>query len=150
MRATIRHTLATLAYRTAKTLRDAPGGFPYVELGHGVRTPLAILSHLGDLMAFTVARLEDREPEGRSRPGSWADEEERFFAELERLDALVASGSGDEETLMRLLQGPVADALTHVGQLALLRRVAGSPIQGESFYRAEIEVGRVGPDQALP
>ncbi len=155
MRPTIRHALATLAYRAAKVFRDVPDSFPFLELGSGVRTPLQILAHMADLMAFSTAALQEREPGERppERGGtarSWDEDQRRFFDTLDRLDKLVASGAGSDETLSRLLQGPIADALTHVGQLSLLRRVAGSPIPGESFYRAEITVGRVGRDQVLP
>lgn len=150
MRDTIRHVLASLAYRTAKALRDAPEGFPSVEAGEGVRTPLEILAHMADLMGSAAATLIDREADRRTEPETWPAEEERFFEELTRTDKLVASGAGREETLMRLLQGPIADALTHVGQLALLRRIAGSPIPEEIFYRAEIVMGRVGRDQEPP
>jgi hypothetical protein len=50
----------------------------------------------------------------------------------------------------KLIQGPLADALTHVGQLAMLRGMAGVPVRPESYPRAEIVVGRVGIDQAAP
>lgn len=149
MREMFRHVLATLAYRGTRVLRDAPDAFPFLELGHGVRTPLRILSHMGDLMASSSAILEDRNVDRTDRPGSWAAEVDRFYRGLKELDDTVASGAGSDEQLRRLLQGPVSDALTHVGQLALLRRVGGARLPKENFYRAHVEVGRVGPDQKV-
>lgn len=150
LRHALRHALATLAYRAARPLRDAPATFPFLEVGNGVRTPLKIVAHMADLMAFAKATLEDRRPARGGGPAAWEDEVGRFFSGLEALDGALAGGAGGGETLERLLQGPVSDALTHVGQLALLRRVAGSPIRGESYHRAAIEVGRVERDQPPP
>jgi hypothetical protein len=80
----------------------------------------------------------------------WADEQRRFFAALQAFDAYLASAAPLQAPVERLLQGPVADALTHVGQLAMLRRLAGCPTRGENFYVAAIAAGQVGADQPLP
>jgi hypothetical protein len=145
----LRHTLATLAYRAAKALRGAPESFAEFDLGPGGRTPVQLLAHIGDLLdwALTIADGEAVWHDAAVLP--WPREVARFFAGLSRLDERLLTAP------LRcppgaLFQGPIADALTHVGQLAMLRRLAGAPIRGESYYRAEIVAGRVGPEQAAP
>ena len=144
-----RHLLATLAYRGALCFRDAPEAFASYDTGNG-KTPVMILAHMGDLLDWTLSCLQGRGRWQPAVPGAWAEEVARFHQGLERVDQCLASGEPPQGDLARLLQGPVADALTHVGQLALLRRMTGSPTTGESFYAAEITIGRVGADQAAP
>jgi len=130
-----RHTLATLAYRAARALEDAPESFAGFN-GAG-RTPAQILAHMGDLFDWALSMAE-----GKQR---WHNSEQRrFFAALKAFDAYLVSGGRINAPLERLFQGPVADALTHVGQLAMLRRLAGCAIRGENYYVAEIATGRVG------
>jgi len=152
-RAALRHCLATVAYRAGKVLRDVPrdfGNFALDPNDDAFRTPGQILSHMCDLYdwAWCLAKGEHRWTD--TPQGEWPDDVARFFAALERLDALLAAepdGAGSPE---RIFQGPIADSLTHIGQLALLRRAAGSPINAENYYRAEITTGRVGSAQATP
>jgi hypothetical protein len=146
----LRHTLATLAYRGGKALRDAPASFASLRVGDATRTPVEILAHIGDLLdwALTQARGEERWVE--SSPGAWDHEVRRFYRGLEALDAYLAKEAPLSQSAGRIFQGAVADALTHVGQLTMLRRLAGSPVRGENYNRADIQVGRVGPDQTDP
>jgi len=144
----LRHTLATLAYRGAKTLRDAPATFADFD-GAG-RTPLQILAHLGDLLDWALSMADGTWQWHESKPLPWDQEGERFFAALKKFDDYVASGESLKAPAEKLFQGPVADALTHVGQLAMLRRLAGFPIKAENYFAAAIEVGRVGVDQVPP
>jgi len=144
-----RHTLATLAYRAGKTVRDAPDAFAGFE-GAGGRTPAQILAHMGDLFDWALSIAEGKQAWHDSKPLPWKQEVERFFAALSRFDDFLASGEAGTAPLEKLFQGPVADALTHAGQLAMLRRMASVPIKGENFFRAEIAAGRVGADQAAP
>jgi hypothetical protein len=146
----LRHTVATLAYRGGKALRGAPPDFESFRAGPGTRTPGEILAHIGDLLdwALWLARGEHRWHDSASQP--WNAEVERFFNGLSQLDAFLASDAPLGCPAERLFQGPIADALTHIGQIAMLRRLAQSPVRGENYYRAEIEVGRVGALQALP
>jgi len=144
----LRHTLATLAYRGAKTLRDAPATFADFD-GAG-RTPLQILAHLGDLLDWALSMADGTWQWHESKPLPWDQEGERFFAALKKFDDYVASGESLKAPAEKLFQGPVADALTHVGQLAMLRRLAGCPIKAENYFAAAIEVGRVGVDQVPP
>jgi len=146
----LRHTLATLAYRGAKALRDAPEGFGDFDAGTGTKTPARILAHLGDLMDWGLSMAAGARHWHDSLPRPWPEEVDRFFASLGRFDAYLASDAEVHAPLAGLFQGPVADALTHVGQLAMQRRMAGAPIRGESFYDADIRVGRVGSEQTPP
>ncbi|MGA2081155.1 MAG: hypothetical protein ABSH53_11160 [Holophaga sp.] len=144
-----RHFLATLAYRGGKCLRDAPDSFIHYDTGNG-RTPLDILAHIGDLLEWTLAMADGQGRWKANPPGTWDQEAARFHQDLERLDRRLASGEPLQADEARLLQGPLADAMTHVGQLALLRRMAGAPVQNENYFLAEISQGRVGADQAPP
>jgi hypothetical protein len=74
----------------------------------------------------------------------------RFFAALEAFDRRLASDRALAVAPEKLFQGPIADALTHVGQIAMLRRMAGCPVRGENYFVAPIEIGRVGAEQAAP
>jgi len=146
----LRHTLATLAYRSAKVLRDFPEDSVETRVSPATRTPLELLSHLGDLMEWAegLARGDHR---WRAAPSSsWAEARERFFGGLSAVDAALAQASPQSQPDEQIFQGPIADALTHVGQLALLRGMLGSSVRPESYARAEIRAGRVGLDQAAP
>ncbi|BDU72290.1 hypothetical protein [Mesoterricola silvestris] len=141
----LRHLLATLAYRGGKCLRGAPPAF--ATFPGGGRTPLAILSHISDLLERTHALVLGEELRQEAVPEAWDLESARFFAAMERLDGRLAAGPLGTDW-QRLVHGPLADALTHVGQLAMLRRMAGCPLPRESYSAAEITTGRVGADQA--
>jgi hypothetical protein len=146
----LRHALATLAYRGGKAVRGAPEGFASYRGGEGTRTPVGILAHIGDLLDWALSLAEGRQVWNDSRPREWDEEAGRFFRGLERLDARLATETALGCSEEQLFQGPIADALSHVGQIALLRRMAGAPIRGENYFKAEIAAGRVGPDQAAP
>ena len=146
----LRHTLATLAYRGGKAVRQAPEGFSEFQAGEGVRTPGQILAHVGDLFDWGLSIAMGQQKWHDSKPLPWEQEVERFFTALKKFDAFLASSEPVHAPLEKLFQGPVADALTHVGQIALLRRIARAPVKGENYYVAEIEAGRVGADQAKP
>jgi hypothetical protein len=146
----LRHTLATLAYRGGKALRNAPDGFAGFQAGGGVRTPGQILAHLGDLLDWALSIATGRRTWHDSKTLPWEQEVERFFAALKKFDDFLVSSEPAHASFEKLFQGPVADALTHVGQIGILRRLAHAPVKGESFYDAEIETGRVGADQSKP
>ena len=148
--ALLRHAVATVAYRGGKSLRDAPASFARFSAGGKARTPEQILAHLGDLFDWALSLVKGEETWNDSVPLPWEEEVARFHAALERFDASLASGEPLRVPPEKLFQGPVADALTHVGQIAILRRLAGSPVRGENYFRAEIAAGRVGQDQAAP
>jgi hypothetical protein len=149
-RTMLRHTLATLAYRGGKAVRDAPEGFAEHRASASSRTPGQILAHVGDLLDWAVGLADGRHEWHDSPPLPWRKEVERFHAGLAALDARLAGPDPLGFSAESIFQGPIADALTHVGQINLLRRMAGSPVRGENYFKAEIAAGRVGPDQSPP
>ena len=146
----LRHMLATLAYRAGKTLRGAPPEFAAYRADPTSRTPVEILAHMGDLFDWALALADGKHIWRDATPRPWDDEVTRFFAALGAFDARLASGEPLKAPLERLIQGPVADALTHTGQLAMLRRMSGAKISGENYFVAEMAAGRVGPEQEAP
>jgi len=149
-RALLRHTLATLAYRGGKAIRDAPDRFSDFRVGDKSRTPGQILAHIGDLLDWGLSLAEGAQRWQDSTPLPWPEESKRFFEALRKFDARLADSAPLGSPVEQLFQGPVADALTHVGQLTMLRRLAGGPIKGENYFKADIVVGRVGADQTAP
>ena len=145
----IRHLLATLAYRTAKALRGAPESFADYQAPGGVKTPVRVLAHMGDLMEWALRMVQGDKEWREATPLPLVPESERFFATLKGLDEFLASDAA-LQSVERLVQGPIVDAITHAGQLAMLRRQAGAPIRAEAYFISEIAVGRVGADQAPP
>jgi hypothetical protein len=141
-----RHAVATLAYRGGKAIRGAPDTFAAFD-GAG-KTPLEILAHIGDLLDWTLRMSRGSKDWKNSEPQGWDQESRRFFERLAELDGLLASDHALHAPIERLFQGPIADALTHVGQIAMMRRMAGSPMRGENYFIAPIEAGRLGADQA--
>jgi hypothetical protein len=141
------HALATLAYRAAKPLRDAPVDFGSFRAAEGSRSAGEILAHLGDLMDWALSLARGKEKWHNSKPQLWFDDVARFFAALSAVDQQLASGAAPGVAAERIFQGAIADSLTHVGQISMLRRLAGAPVRGENYAVALIEIGRTGPDQ---
>jgi len=146
----LRHTVATLAYRGAKVLRRAPADFSGFRAGDGSRSAGEILAHVSDLLDWALSLACGKQRWRNSKPRTWSEDSERFFTALKALDEYLTSGEPLNTPPEKLFQGAIADALTHVGQIAMLRRLAGARIRGENYYRAKIEVGRTGPDQNPP
>jgi hypothetical protein len=105
---------------------------------------------MGDLFDWAVSLASGEHKWHNAKPQSWDEQVERFFAGLQRFDEILASDAPLGFSAETLFQGPVADALTHVGQIAALRRLAGAPVKGENYFKADIQAGRVGQDQAPP
>lgn len=150
VRELFRHTLATLAYRGGKAVRNTPAGFAEFDAGQGLRTPGQILAHVGDLLDWGLSIAMGKQKWQDSKPLPWEQETQRFFAALKKFDDYLASTKPVHSPFEKLFQGPIADAFTHVGQIAILRRLAGAPVKGENYHKAEITIGRVGTDQAAP
>ncbi|HYV97883.1 MAG TPA: GNAT family N-acetyltransferase [Gemmatimonadaceae bacterium] len=149
-RALLRHAVAVVAYRGAKALRGAPASFAGFVVRPGSRTPLQILAHTSDLYDWALSMAKGAETWRNATPGSWDVEVARFHAALEAFDAYLAGNEQVHVHTERLFAGPIADSLNHIGQLTMLRRVAGAPIKGENYSRADILAGRLGPDQPAP
>lgn len=144
----MRHALATVAYRAARALAGAPEDFGVFDSAG--RRPVEILAHMADLLDWSLTAVQGHMLWHTSKPLAWDEEQKRFFAALRALDDALAADQPVHAPAERLFQGPVADVLTHVGQLAMLRRLAGSPTRGENFYVAAIEAGQVDAEQLEP
>ena len=147
-RALMRHMVATVAYRGGKAVRDAPESFAAFSPDGSPRTPAKILAHIGDLYDWALTQAKGAEAWTDSTPLAWDREVERFHATLKRFDDYLASDAPLATTAEKLFQGAIADSLTHVGQLAMLRRLAGANMKSENYSRADIVAGRVGAEQA--
>ena len=146
----LRHSVATIAYRGGKVIRDAPQGYVDFNPGQNCRTPIQILTHIGDLFDWALSMAQGKPAWHDAPPQSWPDEVQRFFDSLKRFDDYLAGPEPLHASPEKLFQGPLSDALNHVGQLALLRRLSGVPIRGENYYKADIAKGRVGKEQSAP
>jgi hypothetical protein len=146
----LRHTLATLAYRGGKAVRGAPPEFASFKADPTSRTPAQILAHIGDLMEWMLSLAKGEQAWHNSEPLAWDDEVARFHRTMGDVDAYLASDEPLHDAPEKLFQGPVADAINHVGQIAMLRRISGAAMKGENYHRADIAVGRVGAEQAAP
>jgi hypothetical protein len=150
----LRHLLATLAYRGGKAIRGAQPSFADFQPEGAKNTPLALLSHISDLVEWAhrwTMQATGAAPEYRTaQPKTWREDTGRFHDALASFDKHLASGAAIPDILDSLLQAPIADAFTHIGQIALLRRLSGDPVAGEAFRLAPIEIGRLGREQGPP
>ncbi len=146
----LRHAVAVVAYRGAKALRGAPADFADLKAAPSTREPIEILAHINDLYDWALWMAKGEWTWNNSTPGTWESEVARFHAGLAAFDAYLASDAQLGNSTELLMSGPIADSLTHIGQINMLRRIAGSPVKGESYARAEIVAGRVGSAQSAP
>ena len=147
----LRHFLAALAYRTQKALRDAPPEFENFKAGDGVRTPKELVRHITSVLGYARTLFTGGQYWPQPLP-SLDEEVIRFHEMLESLATHFESNEPMQRLMSpeQLLQGPLSDAMTHVGQLAMLRRLAGAPVPPENFVVADINVDRLGKQQAPP
>jgi hypothetical protein len=143
----LRHTLATLAYRASKAMRGAPASFSTFVVADGTRTPGQIVAHLGDLMDWALTQAQGQQKWSDTKPGDWNSDVDRFFRSLAALDGYLASDADLHFGAQKIFQGAIADSLTHVGQINMLRRIAAAPVRGENYARADIAVGQVTREQ---
>ncbi len=146
----LRHTVATLAYRGGKAVRDVAPSFPAFRVSETARTPAEILAHIGDLLDWALRMAKGETTWVDSPQLTWDEQVARFFEALRAFDQFLASDARLATPPEKLFQGPVADALTHVGQIAMLRRMAGAPMRGENYFLADVATGRVGREQSPP
>jgi hypothetical protein len=148
----LRHFLAAIAYRTQKSLRGAPPDFPGFSAGGRTRTPVEILRHMTSVLGYAGTFFAGGAYPVHPEPlPTFAEEIERFHAMVTELGSHLSGETRPQGiSIEQLLQGPLADVMTHVGQLALLRRLAGAPVAPENFIFADVQPGRLGPDQPLP
>ena len=143
----LRHAVATIAYRGGKAVRGVPASFATFQASDTARTPARLLAHIGDLFDWALTIAKGQQEWHDSTPLEWDREVTRFFETLGRFDAYLASDAPLANSAEQIFQGPLADALTHVGQLAMLRRLSGDVMRSENYFRADIRTGRVGAMQ---
>ena len=146
----VRHALATVAYRGGKAVRGTPETFATFSAGESTRMPAQLVAHIGDLYDWALTLAQGAQRWNDSTPLAWDLEIARFFRTIAALDAYLASDAPLAAPPEGLLQAPIADSLTHIGQLIMLRRLAGVTMRSENYFRAEIVSGRVGPEQTPP
>ena len=145
-RAVLRHMVATVAYRGGLAIKGAPESFATFHIHDTTRTPGEILAHIGDLLAGSLHLAKGNLVQIESKPQPWQEEVTRFFSALKEFDSYLASAEPLACPVEKLVQGPIGDALTHVGQIVMLRRMAGKPIHSGGYFTAEIVPGEVNED----
>jgi hypothetical protein len=144
----LRHTVATIAYRGGKAIANLPKNFADFKASETTRTPVEILAHIGDLFDWALSMAKGKPVWNNATPLNWEAESKRFFDCLQAFDDYLASDETVNASLEKLFQGPIADALTHVGQINILRRMFDAPVKGENYFVANVEIGRVGEKQS--
>jgi hypothetical protein len=134
----LRHLLATLVFRASIAISDAPEDFAGFKIDETIRTPGEILAHIGDLLQGSLYLMKGELVYLNSVPLPWEEEVIRFFSAAKELDSYLTSDAPLNQPIEKLIQGPIADALTHIGQIVMLRRAAGKPIRVENYFTAEI------------
>ena len=142
----LRHLVATVAFRGGIAVLDAPENFSEFRAGENARSAGEILAHIGDLVQGSLYLMKGEFVYLQSSPQLWAQDAKHFFTAVEEFDSYLASGAPLAQPVEKIMQGPIADALTHVGQIVMLRRLAGKPICEESYFTAEIVAGNISKD----
>jgi hypothetical protein len=148
-REVLRHIVATVAYRGGVAVSDAPENFAVFRVAEMARTPGELLAHIGDLLEGSLYLVKGELVYLMSSPLPWGAEVSRFFSAVKGLDLYLASDAPLACPVEKLIQGPIGDALTHVGQIVMLRRVAGKPVRVESYFTAEIVAGGVTEESVI-
>ena len=138
--------VATVAYRGGLAVVDAPESFAEFRATSTTRTPGELLAHIGDLLEGSLHLLKGEMVYLTSTPLPWKDELTRFFSAVKNLDSYLASEASLACPVEKLVQGPIGDALTHVGQIVMLRRMAGNPIRPAAYFTAEIVAGEINEE----
>ena len=145
-REVLRHMVATVAYRGGVAVANAPDTFATFRAYETTRTPGEILAHIGDLLEGSLHLLQGEMVFLTSTPLPWQDEIRRFFSAVKNLDAYLATEAPLACPVEKLVQGPIGDALTHVGQIVMLRRMSGNPIRPAAYFTAEILAGEINEE----
>lgn len=139
----LRHLVATVAFRARVAVSSARPDFSTFRINETIRTPGEILAHLGDLLEGSLVLMKGEFVVLNSAPLAWEDEARRFFFAVKAFDSYLASDAPLAQPVEKIMQGPIADALTHVGQIIMLRRAAGDPVKSESYFTAKIIPGKI-------
>lgn len=143
----LRHLVAALTFRARIAVTGAPPNFAAFKIDETVRTPAEILAHLGDLLQGSLFLMKGELIYLNSAPLAWDAEVTRFFSAAKEFDSYLASDAPLDQPIENITQGPIADALTHIGQIVMLRRAAGSPVQAESYFTAVIIADKIHSNQ---
>jgi hypothetical protein len=138
-----RHLVATLAFRAKVSVSNARADFATFKINETIRTPGEILAHLGDLLEGALVLMRGEFVVMNSAPLPWEDDVKRFFSAVKAFDSYLASDAPLAQPIEKITQGPIADALTHVGQIIMLRRAAGDPVKAESYFTTDIIPGKM-------
>lgn len=142
----LRHLLATIGYRFQAAIEGAPEEYADFDPGHGVRGPRELVGHCVHVLRIARSSFEPELEPSAPVGDSWNERIALLHLELDLLDRHVDQGTPPQSwTLLQMVQGPLADVLTHIGQLALLRRLQGDPVARQSYLRAPVEARRTGP-----
>ncbi len=142
----LRHLVATLTFRARIAVSGAPEDFAAFKIDKAIRTPAEILAHIGDLLQGSLYLMKDELVYLNSTPLPWKEEVMRFVSAAKEFDSYLASDAPLNQPIEKITQGPIADALTHVGQIVMLRRAAGAPVRIESYFFSEIVPGNIYRD----
>ena len=145
----LRHLVATVAYRGGLAVSDVPENFSVFRVNVTTRTPGELLAHIGDLLEGSLYLVKGEMIYLTSEPMSWAEEIRRFFSAVKEFDSYLASEAPLACSVEKLIQGPIGDALTHVGQIVMLRRIAGRPVRAEAYFTADIVAGEINEETFL-
>ena len=145
-REVLRHMVTTVAYRGGLAIVDAPESFASFRATSTTRTPGEILAHIGDLLEGSLHVVKGEMVYLTSTPLPWKEEVKRFFTAVKAFDVYLASDAPLACPVEKLVQGPIGDALTHVGQIVMLRRMSGNPIRSAAYFTAEIVAGEVNEE----
>ncbi len=142
----LRHLVATLAFRGGIAVLDAPLNFAEFRVHEKTRAAGEILAHIGDLIEGSLYLVKGEFVYLQSSPQKWDEDVHRFFNAVKEFDLYLASEAPLTQPVEKILQGPIADALTHIGQIVMLRRLAGKPIRKQSYFTAEIKAGEINEE----
>jgi len=147
----LRHLVATIAYRSACVLGDAPDGFESASVAEGGWTAHQLVHHMTNVLGYAYAKLADTERVAYEPAETFRGEVDRYYDMLGKIDGALSEGRSTEnpDDIYRLLQGPLVDACTHIGQLAALRRKVGAPVPRRNYIKANVEIGRTGMEQDI-
>jgi len=138
--------VATVAYRGGLACVDAPESFASFRATSTTRSPGEILAHIGDLLEGSLHLVKGEMVYLTSTPLPWKEEVKRFFTAVKAFDVYLASDAPLACPVEKLVQGPIGDALTHVGQIVMLRRMSGNPIRSAAYFTAEIVAGELNEE----
>ncbi len=138
----LRHLISTIQYRFEKSVKESNQNFGEFNIGNASRSPEEIINHMYDVIYSTRIFIEEESlPEVKIQKLSFEEEVKRFTLELKKVDQLLNTKQFDINYSKKLLQGPFSDVLTHIGQISMLQRLDGKPLDGEDFSRSQIKTG---------